>query len=339
MDARPTRSSGLTFVGLILGAVVAALSLGQLGQLADPSQRPPAVVAPDVATTTARPDLPATPEPDKPISLETIRRCPAQLGGLQLGGLTLSDHRRVNGWSHVRWDCRALNGPWSVVVRAADGRFGVHGAVVTFPVEPGGTGTAATKPRGAVWRPGAQQLVWPLAGAHAQIVGDIGQTQLEDLATRITVEAGKPRLSAPDGYSARYVLLATTTYRPPVVHEMHYRTRDLGQESRLGDGLVYTGLMSGAALESQAFAARATPAGLVRGRPAIYSGGQGGERTLAWEPAPGEVAYIGVRGAATETGAMAEADAIEYLRALADQGRPLSPAQWEAKDRVAVGSR
>jgi hypothetical protein len=333
-DARPRRSDGLTFVGLILGAVLAALLFSQLGQLADPSQRPAAVVAPAVAATTASPDLPTAPETVEPIGMATIRRCPANMGGLTLG-----DHLDVNGWSHVRWDCSALKGPWSVVIRAAHGHFGVHGAVVTFPVPRAGTGTetAATRPRGAVWR-SARQLVWPLAGAHAQIVGDTGQAQLVDLATRITVESGKPRLPGPDGLVARYVLEATTTYRSPVVHEMHYRTRDLGQE-RLGDGLVYTGLMSGAALESQAFAARARPAGFVRGHPAIYSGGEGDDRTLAWESGPGEVAYIGVSGAPTKDAAITQADAVEYLRALADGGRPLTPAQWEAKDRIAVGGQ
>ena len=330
-DARATRSSGLIFVGLLLGAVLVAVLLDQVGQTADPnpSKRPPAAAVATTTTTTICPDLPATPEPDRPIGVESIRQCTVPLGGLALG-----DRRQVPEPALERWNCDALRGPWSVVIRATDGHFGVHGAVVTFPVDRWGAGTAVAKPRGAVWSPGAQQLVWPLAGSHAQIVGDVGQTQLADLAMRITVETGRPHLAEPDGFAAGYGSLATTTHLPPVVHEMRYSTKDLGQESRFGDGLVYTGLMSGASLESQAFEARAKPAGFVRGYPAIYSDVPGGNGTLAWESAPGEVTYIGFSGSATLAGAK-QADAIEALRGLADSGRPLTPAQWQAKDRTA----
>jgi len=320
-DARPTRSPGLTFVGLLLGAVLAAVLLDQAGHLAgpDPSQRPPAAVA-----ATSGPDLPAATEPDRPIGVGSIRRCPARLGALALG-----DRRQVPKPTLERWDCDALKGPWSVVIRATNGHFGVHGAVVTFPADRGWAGTAVTKPPGAVWNAGVRLLVWPLAGSHAQIVGDVGQPQLADLAMRITVEAGKPRLGALDGFTAA----ATTTYHPPVVHEMRYNTTDLGQDDTLGDGLVYTGLMSGASLESQAFAAGATPAGFVRGQPAIYSGAQDEAGTLAWEPAPGEVAYIGLSGSAMH------AETIEALRAMADKGRMLTPVQWETMDRIPAGGR
>ena len=322
----------MTFVGLLLSAILAAVLLGQIGQLTDPepSQRAPAAAVATTAVTTG-PALPATPEREKPIGVESIRRCPGQLGGLALGGRTQRPRPAVE-----RWDCAALRGPWSVVIRAPNGHFGVHGAVVTFPVGSGeGAGMAVTKPRGAVWSPGARQLVWPLAGSHAQIVGDLGQTRLADLAMRITVEAGKPRLAALDGFAAT----ATTTFRPPIVHEMRYSTRDLGQEGTLGDGLVYTGLMSGASFESHAFESRAEPAGFVRGRSAVYSGVPGGERVLAWESAPGQVAYIGVSGSATEADAVTQAKTIEVLRALVDRGRPLSPAQWQTKDRTRGGAQ
>jgi hypothetical protein len=91
--------------------------------------------------------------------------------------------------------------------------------------------------------------------------------------------------------------------------------------------------MSAASVESQAFAAHAKPAGFVRGQPAIYSPMQGGNGTLAWESAPGEVAYIGY------SGSVSTADAIEALRALAEKGRLLTPAQWRTKDRIAVGEK
>jgi hypothetical protein len=221
-----------------------------------------------------------------------------------------------------------------VVIRATNGHLGVHAAVATFPVGRDLAGTVVTKPRGAVWSPRFQRLVWPLAGGHAQIVGDVGQTQLAELAMRITVEAGKPHLGALEGFTAA----ANTTYRPPIVHEMRYSTTDLGQERRLGRGLVYTGLMSGASFESQALESRAMPAGFVRGQPAIYSKTQNGNGALAWESAPGEVAYVSFDPFGAQADALTQ-DTFEALRALADSGRPLTPAQWRAKDRVPAGTQ
>jgi hypothetical protein len=297
-----------------------------LGQLTSPgpAPRPPTAVASNSAS-----DLLRTPEPDRPIGVGSLRRCPVQQGGLALGS------PQAHGSALERWDCAALQGSWSVVIRSTSGHFGVRSAVVTFPVELTGAGIPSTKPPGGVWKPSTQTLVFPLGTSHGQIVGDLGQSTLEDLAARITIDrsgaggADRPHFSGLDGFTAS----ATVTYRPAVVHEMRYSTADLGQETGLGDGLVYTGVMSGAFLESEAFESQAKPAGLVRGKPAIYSTVQGGSGTLTWQSAPGEVMYIGFSGSATE------AHAIESLRALANKGRALTPAQWQTKDRLPVPAR
>jgi hypothetical protein len=93
--------------------------------------------------------------------------------------------------------------------------------------------------------------------------------------------------------------------------------------------------MTGASFETRAFEAHAKPAGIVRGKPAIYSTGwilgwASGRSTgsLVWESAPDEVSYIGFSGSATKEAA------IETLRALADTGRILTPAEWLKLDRV-----
>jgi fluoride ion exporter CrcB/FEX len=313
---RPTGASGLTFVGLLAGAVLAAVLLGQVAD-PGPLPRPPTVAAPTNAS-----DLSTTHEPDVPMGGESLKPCP-----VQVGGLTLGDHLQVPGTALERWDCDAPTGPWSVVIRAAAGHFGVKSAVVTFPIDHAGSAVPSTRLHGGMWNPGVQRLTWPLGGSFAQIVGDFGLATLENLARRVTVEAGKPHLAVADGFIAA----ATTTFNSPVVHEMRYGTSDLGQEGKLGDGLVYTGVMLGASFESLAFEDHAKPAGFVRGKPAIFSEGLGGDGTLAWEPAPGEVAYIGFSGPATRA-----VLAIETLRALADMGRRLTPAQWETKDPYPV---
>lgn len=316
-EAGPARPPGLTFVGLLVGAVMAAVLIGQLTG-PDPSPRTPHAVS------TASPDLSATPPPDVPIGVESLKRCPVRLGGLVLG-----DRRTVPGSAVERWDCDApRRGPWSVVIRGPGGHFGVHSAVVTFPVDLEGSGVPSTRPQNGVWNPGTQKLVWPLGGTYAQIVGDLGQSTLENLATRITVEGGKPRFRTLD----RFAATAAIPYGSAVVHEMRYGATELGQKDTLGDGLVFAGVTWGAAFESLAFESRATGAGPVRGTPAIYATELVGSGALAWESAPGEVTYVGYSSTATE------ATAINGLRALADGGRLLTPAQWETKDRVPVAA-
>ncbi len=317
-EAGPARPSGLTFVGLLAGAVMAAVLIGQLNS-PDPSPRPPKPVA------TTAPDPTATPAPDVPVGVDSIKRCL-----VHMGGLTLGDQLRVPSSALERWDCDAPpKGPWSVVIRATGGHLGVHSAVVTFPVELEGSGVPSTRPADGVWNPGSRKLVWPLGSSHAQIVGDLGQATLEDIATRITVANHRPQFAALDGFAVAGI----PSFGSPVVHEMRYGAKDLGQESTLGDGVVFTGVTWAASFETLAFESRAKPAGLVRGKPAIYSSALGGSGTLAWESAPGEVTYIGYSGAEST------ATAIEGLRTLADKGRMLTPAQWEAKDRVPVAAQ
>jgi hypothetical protein len=319
--AGPPRSSGLIFVGLLAGAVMVTMLVGQL---TDPG--PPRHPTPVAATATTS-DLATAPEPPRPIGVESIRECPVHLGGLVLG-----DHLRIPGSALERWDCDALSGPWSLVVRATGGHFGVHSAVVTFPVDLVGSGVPSTRPEGGVWNPGSQTLIWPLNGSHAQIVGDLSQTTLENLATRVTIAGGRPRFSALEGF----VVAAATPYRSLVVHEMRYSTDDLGTAGRRGGGLIYTGVTLGASFETMAFEAHAKPAGLVRGKPAIFSDVPSGDGALAWESGPAEVTYIGTEGMDIPAGMATPADAIKILRSLADKGRVLTPEQWETKDRVRV---
>ncbi|NMM35128.1 MAG: hypothetical protein HHJ13_14240 [Phycicoccus sp.] len=326
-DELPRRSSGLTLLGLLGGAVLVAVLLGQL-TAPGPDDRPATAVAP---TTTS--NLPTTPEPETSTGERLPERCPAELGGLTLG-----PHRQVPGFAIDRWDCDALTlGPWSVVIRAPDGRFGVRSAVVTFPLFwwIGDSDAPVTRPKGGIWSANAQRLVWPLADSYAQIVGDLGQEQLVDLAILVRIKGGKPNLLNLDGLETE----PTTTFGSPVNHEMQYRAGQLGQDATLGGGQVWVGVMTGASFESQALGTHAKPAGIVRGKPAIYCTGGvpgwgSGQSTgnLVWESAPDEVSYIGFSGSATKE------TAIKTLRALADTGKTLTPAEWLTLDRVQIGS-
>jgi hypothetical protein len=322
----PSRSSGLTLTGLLAGAALLASVV--FGQLADPS---PSLPPSDAVATAGEQHILLTPEQDTAIGVDSTRHCPVELGGLVLG----EDHG-VHGWALERWDCDALAGPWSIVIRAAGGQFGVRGAVVTFPVDSKGSGRAVTRPEGGMWNASLHRLVWPLARSHAQIVGDLGHSDLAALATQITVENGKPHVHVPRGLS----VTAAVPYDQPLIHEMRYGASDLGHDADRGDGLVFTGITSGASLETFAFESGSTPAGLVHGKPAVLSSQSalvpnrpGGNGTLTWEVAPGVVAYVGYSGSTIQP------SAVEVLRALANGSRLLTPGQWQAKDRLDLGGK
>jgi hypothetical protein len=326
-ETRPTPSPGRAFVAILVGALLAAGLLGQLtGSGTPPAQPPQRNEVRSVPVESARgPGFAREIDfANVPGSQDSLSRCRAPLGGLVLGGRT-----RVPGWTVESWECGALEGPWSMVIRGSGGHLGFRSAVVTFPVSSPVAGTPTKRPQAGRWASRDQVLVWPLAGSHARIVGDLGQEKLADLAERVTVRAGKPQLSAPAGFTVS----AAITYRAPVIHEMRYSTVELGQVDRLGTSLVYTGAMSGGTFESDAFQVHATPAGLVRGRPAIGYEIPGRRAALAWEPSPGRVLYIGISGSPITT------NAIEALRALAENGSELTAAQWQTKDRRAAENR
>ena len=56
----------------------------------------------------------------------------------------------------------------------------------------------------------------------------------------------------------------------------------------------------------------------------------GGNATLAWEPAPGLVAYVGYSGSSLSDRAVAA------LLRLAQRSRPLDDAQWRARQPQTV---
>jgi hypothetical protein len=91
-DARPPRSSGLTLVGLLVGAVMITMVVGQLTDPGPPPHPPSSTVGGTAS------DLATAQEPPKPIGVESIRECPVHLGGLILG-----DHLRIPGSQKLIW--------------------------------------------------------------------------------------------------------------------------------------------------------------------------------------------------------------------------------------------
>jgi hypothetical protein len=225
----------------------------------------------------------------------------------------------MTGRATASCDLDAANGPWSVVVRRHDGSFGSRGAVLTFPVgKPAGglpvdvNGVAGAASTGIV--------TWPLAGAYARVRGDLDQAALVALAARTAVRAGRPQVRAPAGYAVVW----SGPYRAPAVHQARYASAEVDPGGVLGNGLAYTGLTTGGGFEDQLYQQGSAPGGRVGGSPALVSQVAGGNATLAWQPQPGTVAYLGYSGSELNDAA------VEAMRRLAARTRYLSPAEWRA---------
>ncbi|GAA3339045.1 hypothetical protein GCM10020358_21370 [Amorphoplanes nipponensis] len=206
------------------------------------------------------------------------------------------------------------------MVRRRDGSLGRHGAVVTFPV-PAPPATARTLDVGGTpGRAGPDTVTWPLAGAYARVRGDLPERALIAIAARTTASRGRPAVRPPAGYA----VVSRGPYRPPAIHEIRYGSADLGEQATLGGGLTFTGVARGGGFEDRLYATPGAVGGLVGGRPAVVSMALGGNAALAWEPAPGVVAYVGYSGSSPGGGTVAA------LHRLAQRARPLDAGQWRA---------
>ncbi len=234
------------------------------------------------------------------------------------------DHACARGAGLLRRDrAAAADGPWTVVVRRPDGSLGRGGAVVTFPVT---DLPAELRGRaGRVVEPGA--VTWAVAGAYARVRGDLTEAQLTAIAAGTTIADRRPRVRPPAGLA----VVSAGPYRSPAVHEIRYGTHVLGEQDALGHGLTYTGIAGGGGLEDQLYAVDTdSDGGLVGGRPAVVTAELGGNAAIAWEPAPGLVAYIGYSGAQLTD------EATAALLRLAGRARLLTTEQWQGFSPVTV---
>jgi hypothetical protein len=150
--------------------------------------------------------------------------------------------------------------------------------------------------------------------------GDLAEHELISIAAGTAVAGGRPSVSAPAGY----LVVSAGPYRPQVIHEVRYGSAEVGEGGALGGGLTYTSVLSGGGFEDQLYAVQTQDGGIIDGKPAVVSPVFGGNATLAWEPSPGLVAYVGYSGTA------ADDVAVAALRRLAGKARALTGAEWQA---------
>jgi hypothetical protein len=305
---RPSRRLIVVGVVALSAAVFGVTGVFAFGDHGAPGLVPPAVASPTV------PIREAAGPPCQPVGWA---QSPA-VGGAP-AGLVLDRASADHPSGLERCDRTAVDGPWTVVVRRFDGSLGRHGAVVTFPAS-APAHARSVDVGGAIGKAERGAVTWPVAGAHARIRGDLTEAELIAIAARATFVNGRPAVHLSVGYT----VVSTGPYRAPTIHEARYSSAALAEQASLGNGLTYTGVTSGGGFEDQLYAVHTDNGGLVNGRPAIVSSVFGGNETIAWEPTPGIVAYIGYSGTPMN------GEAITALQRLAAQARPLTSAQWQA---------
>jgi len=284
-----------------------------------------AVVAAGVAAFAVRHDagsVAVSPSASAGAPARAAPPCPATTspaGVGSLAGLVIACAAQ-RGSSLDRRDRTAKVGPWTVVVRRADGSLGRHSAVVTFPVSAPPATTRHVVVGRATGAAAPGMVTWPIAGAYARVRGDLPESALIAIGAHTTVVDKRPAVKPPSGYR----VAAVEPYRAPEVHEVRYGTTDLGEQAALGSGLTFTGVARGGGYEDLLYESVTQGGGAVDGRSAVVSSVFGGNGALAWEPTPGVVAYVGYSGASLDD------TAVAALRRLAGRSRPLTDAQWRA---------
>jgi hypothetical protein len=120
-----------------------------------------------------------------------------------------------------------------------------------------------------------------------------------------------------------YAVVAIGTERPSAIHEIRYGCYEVGEQGALG-GLCYTGLTTSPGFEAALYGHGFQSGPLVHSHPSVVSTVGGGNATLAWEPQPGLIAYVGYSGNALA------AEQIAALTRLANRSTLISAAEWSS---------
>jgi hypothetical protein len=203
-----------------------------------------------------------------------------------------------------------------------DGDLGAGNAVITAPVAVGlqsDSNVHTTSSSGAslstlvMSRPGGRVLVRGVGLDADEVTAIANATQVVD---------GRPFVSLPASMY-KYTVVAIGTERPSAIHETRYGCDEVGEAGALG-GLCYTGLTTSAGFEAALYSSGFQPGPPVHGHTSVVSTVGGGNATLAWEPQPGLIAYVGYSGNSLA------AEQIAALTRLADRSTVISAAEWSA---------
>ena len=253
-----------------------------------------------------------------------IRTSPlSEVTEASLGGMVISDVKGTASYKAFTLDRRDLNaadGPYSIVVRAKDGSMIQRTAVVTFQPNVIVTVLASLENIGvsgvtelSIARDGGTLRVRAVGLTPAEISGIGDATQVVDGRPLVTLS------SLPE-----FSVVASGSWTPSTVRAARYGCVEVGEIDT--QGLCYTGLTFSPGFEDALFKAGFQPGPLVAGRPSAISTIGGGSGTLAWEPRPGVVAYIGY----SANPPVSEPSTVDAMARLAERAQILSPDEWTA---------
>ena len=250
---------------------------------------------------------------------------PSEVQVSTVGGLVVTDAGVNISYPHStleRVDLQAGTSPFAIVVRRNDGRLGSGSAVVTYPVvgvqQPDGeirtdSSTGTDISTAMFSRPGGQILV-----RAASLTTD----EITAIANAARVVGDRPVVSLPESMG-NFAVVASGTVRTPMIRESRYGCDALGEAVTLG-GLCYTGLVTSPGFEAALYSRSFQPGPTVQGHPSFVSSIGGGSATLAWEPLPGIIAYVGY------SGPQLTATQVEALARFAQRTTLITPAEWAA---------
>jgi hypothetical protein len=147
--------------------------------------------------------------------------------------------------------------------------------------------------------------------------GDLSESQLVAVAAATRIVADRPVVGSVHGLTVE----PSRPYRAVHVHEV--RMYDVPTVDTVL-GFVYSGVEVDGGFEDQLFAGTPQTGFTVHGHPAVISTVEGGNATIAWEPAPGLIAYVGYSGPQLDDAVTAA------LVDLANRSTTLDAVAWAA---------
>jgi hypothetical protein len=240
-----------------------------------------------------------------------------------LGGMMISEVKGTASYKAFTLDRRdpdTADGAYSLVVRAKDGSMIYRTAVVTYQPD-----VAATVPVGSesIEASGVTELLLARQSGTLRVRA-VGLTPAEvsGIGDATQVVDGRPAITLSS--LPEFSVVASGSSTPSTLREARYGCEVVGEIDT--QGLCYTGLTFSPGFEDALFEAGFQPGPLVAGRPSAVSMIGGGSGSLAWEPRPGVIAYIGY----SANPLVSEPSTVDAMARLAERVRLLSPEEWTA---------
>lgn len=258
----------------------------------------------------------------------SIRTSPqSQVTEASLGGMVISDVKGAASYKASTLDRRdhdAEKGPYSIVVRAKDGSMIRRTAVVTYQPD-----VIATVQTSFAEGPVVTELsIAKERGTLRVRAAGLTQAEVSGIGDATQVVDGRPEVTLSS--LPEFSVVASGSWSPSTVREARYGCVETGEIDT--QGLCYAAVTFSPGFEDALFESGFQPGPLVDGRPSAVSTIGGGSGTLAWEPRPGVVAYIGY----SANPLVSEPSTVDAMARLAKRAELLSPGEWIATNPRAV---